>query len=131
VAWLHHHVVAWFLPVVNDGVTLPERLPGWQAFRVAATSVRPYQDVRYDSWSEAALATGSAETNLLMIGLMWLTSRSSSRLHGVGAGAALTAFIVNAHWLEFGGDWRSTRKILPLVVVFPGSSRFRVGSFWA
>jgi hypothetical protein len=29
------HAVAWFLPVVKDGVTFPGALPGWQAFCIA------------------------------------------------------------------------------------------------
>ena len=29
------YMLAWFLPVIEDGVTLPNGMPGWEAFRVA------------------------------------------------------------------------------------------------
>lgn len=98
------YLVAWALPVIKDGITLPEGLPGWQAFRVAASPVWPYEGVRYDSWYGAFLAAASAGTNLLMISLAWLASRVSPRLHRIGAGAALAAFIVNAHWFVLMDD---------------------------
>src|SRR5215469_5087373 len=48
-AWLVY-VAAWFFPVVKEGVTLPDGLPGWQAFRVAASAVWPLPDVTIDKW---------------------------------------------------------------------------------
>src|SRR5215470_10572141 len=48
-AWLVY-VAAWFFPVVKEGVTLPDGLPGWQAFRVAASAVLPLPDVTIDKW---------------------------------------------------------------------------------
>jgi hypothetical protein len=103
------YLVAWVLPVVKDGATLPEGLPGWQAFRVAASPIWPYGDVGLDSWYGALLATASAGTNLLMIGLVWLASRVLPRLHRIGAGAALAAFIVNAHWFVLMDDRAALR----------------------
>jgi hypothetical protein len=98
------YLVAWAVPVVKGGITLPEGLPGWQAFRVAASPVWSYEDVRYDSSYGAVLATASAGTNVLMISLAWLASLVSPRLHRIGAGAALAAFIVNAHWFVLMND---------------------------
>jgi hypothetical protein len=39
-----------------------------------------------------------------MIALAWSTSRGSPRLYRVGTGAALAAFIVNAHWFVLMDD---------------------------
>jgi len=70
-AWLAY-VAAWFLPVVKEGVTLPDGLPGWQAFRVAANAVWPLPDVTIDKWYKAVLFTISALTTLLFIpGSVW------------------------------------------------------------
>src|SRR6185369_1972741 len=98
------YLVAWVLPVVKGGTTLPEGLPGWQAFRIPASPIWPCEGVSSDSWIGALLSTASAGTNLLMIALAWSTSRGSPRLYRVGTGAALAAFIVNAHWFVLMDD---------------------------
>jgi hypothetical protein len=50
-AWLIQGV-AWFLPVIGEGTSLPEGLPGWQAFRVASGAIWPYRrDVAFEHWS--------------------------------------------------------------------------------
>jgi len=70
-AWLVY-VAAWFFPVVKEGVTLPDGLPGWQAFRVAASAVWPLPDVTIDKWYKAVLFTISTLTTLLFIpGSVW------------------------------------------------------------
>ena len=74
-AWLVH-AAAWFLPVTKDGVTLPDGLPGWQAFRVAFTAVWPYETFNFDTWYTAVLATASAVTTLLFLfGSPWVVWR--------------------------------------------------------
>jgi len=93
------YAVAWALPVIKGGVTLPEGLPGWQAFRVAASPVWPYDDFRYDTWYAASLAVASAATNLLMLATPWLVVRRERSLHRLGALTTAAAFLVNAHWL--------------------------------
>jgi hypothetical protein len=71
-AWLVY-VAAWFLPVVTEGKTLPDGLPGWQAFRVAASAVWPIPDVTIDKWYQAVLFITSA-----------VTTPRSSRVTGSG-----------------------------------------------
>jgi len=108
VAWLFH-AIAWFLPVVNGGVTLPHGLPGWQAFRVAACVVWPYEDFKTDY---PVLSTISAVTTPLFIfGSVWVVSRGSSTLRRASAWVVTFAFIVNAHWYVLYGSDRSDLRI--------------------
>jgi hypothetical protein len=55
------HTVAWFLPVDKDGVTLPDGLPGWQAFEMAANEVVKW---KIDPWWFVVLLTMSAVTTI-------------------------------------------------------------------
>ena len=107
-AWLLH-VAAWFLPVVKEGVTLPDGLPGWQAFRVAASALWPLPDVTIDAWYKTVLFTISAVTTALFIpGSVWAVSSGSRALRRVSAWVATCAFVVNAHWyVLYGSSARS------------------------
>src|SRR5712672_2035497 len=97
VAWLLQ-ATAWFLPVVNEGVTLPQGLPGWQAFRVAACAVWPYEGFHIEEWYNPVLSTVSAVTTVLFIlGSVWVVLRGSRTLQLASAWIAAFAFIVNAH----------------------------------
>lgn len=100
------HATAWFLPVEKHGVTLPVGVPGWQAFRIAACMVWPYEGSRIDGWYNVVLSTTSAATTVLFVlGLGLVIRVRSRRLSRVSAGIAACAFIVNAHWvLRFGSD---------------------------
>ena len=100
------HAAAWFLPVVKDGITFPRGLPGWQAFRVAACAIWPYEEFRIDGWSNVVLSTMSAVTTVLFVfGVGWVIAVRSSRIRHVSAMIAVGAFVVNAHWvLRFGSD---------------------------
>jgi hypothetical protein len=101
-------VVAWMLPVHKNGVTLPHGVPGWQAFRVAAAPVWPYEGVEVETWWGATLTTLSAATNIVMLGLPWMRKGvvSHSRLI---VGATFAAFIVNAQWLFLNTEWADLR----------------------
>jgi len=55
------HAVAWLLPVEKDGVTLPDGLPGWQAFLFAAGA---WHEWRIDPWYFVVLVTMSAVTTI-------------------------------------------------------------------
>ena len=107
VAWLIH-AIAWFLPVVKGGMTFPHGLPGWEAFRVAACAVWPYEGFKTD---HAVLSTMSAVTApLFILGSVWVVSHGSSTLRRVSAWVATFAFIVNAHWyVLFGSDRKDLR----------------------
>jgi hypothetical protein len=108
--WLLH-AIAWFLPVVNGGVTFPHGLPGWQAFRVAACPVWPYEGLKSDEWYYAVLSVLSAATTpLFILGSLWAVSRGSNTLRRASAWVAISAFIVNAHWyVLFGSDRKDLR----------------------
>ena len=111
-AWLAY-VAAWFLPVVKEGVTLPDGLPGWQAFRVAASAVWPLADVTIDTWYKAVLFTISAVTTLLFFpGSGWALWSGSRALRRAFAWVATCAFVVNAHWcVLYGSSARSDLRI--------------------
>jgi hypothetical protein len=100
------HAVAWFLPVAKEGVALPLGLPGWQAFRIAACTVWPYDGFSIDEWYNIALSIISAATTLLFIlGSGWVIAFGSRGLRRASAWIAASAFIVNSHWaIRFGSD---------------------------
>jgi|SRR5690349_8548885 len=90
------HAIAWFLPVAKDGVTLPDGLPGWQAFEMAASEVNKG---RTDPWYFVVLATMSAVTTILFVlGAGWVIAMGSRRVRLASAWIAACAFIINAHW---------------------------------
>jgi hypothetical protein len=103
--------VAWFLPVVRGGVTFPHGLPGWEAFRLAASAVWPIDQSKFDDWYVAVLSTISAVTTLLFVpALLLALSRESRALRRVSAWVATSAFVVNAHWyVLFGSDRKDLR----------------------
>ena len=104
-AWLLQ-AAAWFLPVAKEGTTLPHGLPGWQAFRVAACAVWPYEGWSIGGWYNAVLSTVSAVTTLLFIlGSGWVVSHGSRALRRASAWAAASAFVLNSHWyFRFGSN---------------------------
>ncbi len=110
-AWLVH-AAAWFLPVTKDGVTLPDGLPGWQAFRVAFTAVWPYETFNFDTWYTAVLATASAVTTLLFLfGSPWVVWRGSPSLSRASAWVAAVAFVLNVYWYFLFWSDRSDLRI--------------------
>src|SRR3974377_1810408 len=130
---------AWFLPVVKEGFTLPQGLPGWQAFRVAASPVWPLVDVSIDKWYKAVLFTLSDVTTLLFIpGSVWAVWSGSRALRQASAWVAASAFFVNAHWYVFYGGFAPGGVAASAFVVnahwyvlYGGSARadLRVGYF--
>ena len=48
--------VAWFLPVVEDGASFPDMLPGWEALRVALSPVWLYGDLNRAPGSKGSSA---------------------------------------------------------------------------
>jgi hypothetical protein len=95
------HAVAWFLPVVKDGVTLPDGLPGWQAFRWAADAWHYWgKDPR---WLVVLLMTSAVTTILFVLGAGWVVAIRSRMLRRVSAWIAACAFIINAQWVLWFG----------------------------
>jgi hypothetical protein len=100
-AWLTQ-AVAWFVPVIGEGTSLPQGLPGWQAFRVAFSAVWPYRDAQFETWYNAVLSTISAITTPLFIfGSVWVVWFGSRRVRRVSAWIAAAAFVINAQWYLF------------------------------
>src|SRR6187401_1307426 len=95
IAWTAF-VLAWFLPVIHDGVTLPEGLPGWEAFMVAARVLMPSDDA--DPWWSRVLPALSAGTNLLAIAAPWLSRHPGERSRLLLVPAFAAAFVVNSYW---------------------------------
>lgn len=107
-AWAMY-VAAWFVPVHASGVHLPRGLPGWEAFRIAASPIWPYRDTSIDSqW--IPLSVLSATTNLVMLGsLVPVLRRARTRLR-LWIRAAVLSFAVDSFWLvwnpEHAGELR-------------------------
>ena len=100
-AWVLH-VAAWFLPVIGEGTTFPDGLPGWQALRFALCAVWPYRDASFEHWYNAVLATISAATTpLFILGSAWVVWFGSRRVRRVSAWIAASAFVINAQWCVF------------------------------
>ncbi|HUN63361.1 MAG TPA: hypothetical protein VMU53_15290 [Candidatus Sulfotelmatobacter sp.] len=98
-AWLTQGV-AWFVPVIGEGTSLPNGVPGWQAFRVAFCAVWPYGDAQFEHWYNAVLATMSAVTApLFIIGSVWAVWFGSRTVRRVSAWISAGAFVINAQWL--------------------------------
>jgi hypothetical protein len=110
-AWLVF-VAAWFLPVIDEGVTLPQGLPGWQATRVALCGVWPCRDVIIDEWYKTVLFTVSALTTLLFLpGSVWVVWGGSKRVCLMFAWFAALAFVLNTHWYVLAGSNRADLRI--------------------
>ena len=94
------YILAWFLPVIEDGVTLPNGLPGWEAFRVALSPVWPYGDFKTSSWPWywQVLSVLSGATNAVMVVLLALLIPGRSSLTRAMAWPAGLAFCINAQW---------------------------------
>ena len=94
------YALAWFVPVIDDGATLADgRLPGWEAFRVAISTLWPYEDFSYDGWFSAFIGTVTGLTNvwfLLAVIILLRGPHSKRRIVGWGL---LVAALVNTYWL--------------------------------
>jgi hypothetical protein len=98
-AWLVH-AAAWFLPVIKEG-SIPQRLPGWEAFRAAFSAVWPFEGLKFAGWYYAVIGTVSAVTTLLFLFCSpWVVLRGSRSLWRASAWAAATASVVNALWFS-------------------------------
>ena len=93
------HALAWFLPVVKDGVTVPHGVPGWEAFRVAFSAVWPNDNGTFDTWYDTTFATISALATILFIfGSPWVVGRGSQAFRRMSGWIAALAFVDNLWW---------------------------------
>jgi hypothetical protein len=103
------HAVAWLLPVVKEGVTLPDGLPGWQAFEMAASEVNKG---KIDPWYFVVLSTLSAVTTILFVlGAGLVLAIRSRKLCRISAWIVAGAFIINAHWVLWSGPDRFNLRV--------------------
>ncbi len=102
-AWVLH-ALAWFVQVVKGGVTLPNGLPGWQAFWFAL-----HPDSRLE-WYWAALSISTALSNAIMPGSLVLMKPTLGTWAPSFAVAGVVSFVLDAYWLlAFGEDWSLLR----------------------
>jgi hypothetical protein len=95
------YTVAWFVPVHQHGIRMPDGVPGWEAFRVATSPIWPNEGSGTQAWPlyEAALSVCSAATNLVMLGSAFaVLLYPRLRLLVAFGVAALLAVAVNSHW---------------------------------
>ena len=105
-AWLVH-AVSWFCHVEKDGVRLPDGLPGWEAFTVALSPVWDWSDWRQDNWYWCILHIASAVACAAFVLASWYVAiEPSPARRRKFAWWALSAFLLNTHWLSFGFDLR-------------------------
>jgi hypothetical protein len=104
-AWLLQ-AIAWFVPVVQGGVVLPDGLPGLEAFLMAASALMPHSETHFTSWYAAVLSAASAiSTVLFIVASPLVVWRGWRWLRRASAWTAAIAFIVNIHWFVlFGSD---------------------------
>lgn len=101
-AWIVH-AVAWFLPVITDGVRFPSGLPGWEAFHVALTSVRGYQAGTFSGIGAVAATLSAVTTIFFVVGSPWILWRGSQSARRVAAWIAAASFVLDGHWYFFYG----------------------------
>lgn len=111
--WLAYtaYVLAWFLPVHNNGVRFPEGLPGWQAFRFAASSVWRLEGVSDVSWYGVVLSTILAASNLLVIVSVPVAHGLMGSVRPVLIWALAAAFVVNTFCFSLSGEGREDLRV--------------------
>ena len=99
------YAAAWCLPVHRDGGTLPEEIPGLQAFLVALSVL---WDTSADGPYGATLSVAGAATNLLVAALLFVWPRRSTWLVRLIGWACLFSLLLNAQWYlsDFGPGLR-------------------------
>lgn len=109
-AWLCY-LVAWFVPVIKDGVTLPTGIPGWQAFYVALNAFMPSGQLAFNHWWIQFLVGTSAVSNaLFLVALVGLFLKKRSFLIVMGC-LSLVSYAINSHWFIMFGRERSDLRI--------------------
>jgi hypothetical protein len=94
--------IAWFLPVHEYGKALPEKLPGWEALRVALSPEWHKEDLAHSY--AAALSVASALTNLLVVILVFAWRTRSERLVQFLGWACVISLGLNAQWFLNNGS---------------------------
>ncbi len=92
--------LAWFLPVNKYGKTLPEALPGWEAFGVALSPL--WEKGNPAHLYDAVLSVASAGTNLWMAVLPLAWRRRNEHLLQFVGWACLISVGLNAQWFLSG-----------------------------
>ncbi len=92
--------VAWFVPIHRYGKTLPEALPGWEAFLIALSPLWQKADPWH--WYDSALSVGSALTNLVMVALPFGWARRREHFVQLIGFACIVSLGLNAQWVLSG-----------------------------
>lgn len=120
------YVVAWFLPVIEDGATLADgTLPGWQAMMVALSPI-------WD-WSsggkilERIIFVLSGSTNFVFVGAAALRWRRPTWRPEVVTRAVFVAAAIDCYWLGY--------AIQNAAMLYPGyyawlASFFLLGAYY-
>ena len=96
------YLLAWAVPVVKDGVALPDGLPGLQAL---AFAMQPYGTNATDTWWSTALSMSTGLTNLVMVSSVVILWPPFRKWANALAGAGLASFLLNSSWyLNWGDD---------------------------
>lgn len=125
--------LSWFLRVVENGVTFPNGLPGWQAFWVAIDPLFPDDGAGRTSWFDP-VSVASALTNLLVIASPLVLLRGSALARRRLGWALSVAFLVDAQWFLLSEDREALRigyyfwclAFVPLAIGFLGSRKSRI-----
>jgi hypothetical protein len=100
-AWVIQ-ALAWFLPVISDGVRFPHGLPGWEAFRTALSPLWAY-GTAFSGIGAVVAVLSAATTVLFIIGSPWILWRGSNSVRRLAAWIAVGSFVLDAHWYFFYG----------------------------
>src|SRR5262249_33441335 len=96
------YAVSWFLPVVKDGWTIDDGLPGWEALTVVMTPIwEPRKFIENPLFSSICIVTGL--TNAFMIIALVRLHGSRRPIARAWKRWAWVAAAITASWIGF--DW--------------------------
>jgi WD40 repeat protein len=90
-------VTAWFLPVINGGITLPNGLPGWEAFWLSISPLWQYSSNDQKLWQAIICVTSGLSNLLAVTGLIAIVRQSAKGARCLGW-ALLLSFLDNSMW---------------------------------
>lgn len=101
-------LVAWFVPVHRDGITLRSGLPGWEAWWFSTTTVLHPIAEHITWWLWILCAVSSLSTALFLLAVPFLLWKR--KLFRFSAWIAALSCVVNAHWIfTFASTWSELR----------------------
>jgi len=98
------YVLSWLMPVVDGGTTLPDGLPGWEAFRLALSPIWSYEGLAGDNWWSDLLSVLSALTNIAFLAAAAVLTSWPQRFRRGIFWSLMSAAIINALWLVLSAE---------------------------